>query len=82
MEEKKEYEDLVRKVRKEHIAIEKEEYIEGIRALAVPLRLRRPNLKMAIWAVGLKCHIQDEVITAYSDFIKEIAERIENTFVL
>jgi hypothetical protein len=43
------------------IAIEKEEYIEGIGPLSVPLRLKRRDLYMAIWAGGLKYQIKDKM---------------------
>ncbi len=78
--DKKKYLALIRKVRKEHIAVENEEYIEGIRALAVPLNLKSRDLHMAIWAVGLKNQITDKVIASYSSLLKEIAEKIENQF--
>ena len=78
--DKKRYWDLIKKVRKEGVAVEKEEYIEGIRALAVPLTLKRRNLQMAIWAVGLKNQITDKLIAPYSSLLKEIAEKIEMQF--
>lgn len=78
--DKKKYLDLIKKVRKERIAIEKEEYIEGVRALAVPLKLKRRDLHMAIWCVGLKNQIKDKLIISYSTLFKEIADKIENQF--
>lgn len=75
--DKKKYWDLIRKVRKEHIAVENETYIEGIRALAVPLRLKRRDLQMAIWAVGLKPQIKDKLVASFSSLLKEIANKIE-----
>ncbi|MFC1822252.1 IclR family transcriptional regulator [Thermodesulfobacteriota bacterium] len=76
--DKKQYLNMIRKVQKERIAFEDEEYIEGLRALAVPLRLKRRNLHMAIWAVGLKSQLPEKAITPYSDLLREIAEKIEN----
>jgi hypothetical protein len=35
-----------------------------------------------IWAVGLKDHIKDELITSCSEFLKEIATKIEARFAL
>ncbi len=77
---KKRYLELIKKVRKEGIAIEKEEYIEGIRALAVPLTLGRRDMQMAIWAVGLKNQIKDKTIPLFSSLLKETAEKIESHF--
>lgn len=78
--DKEEYRKMINEVRKEGISVEKEEYIEGIRALAVPLNINREDLQVAIWAVGLKSQFKDGVISKYSSFMKEIAEKIENQF--
>ena len=59
-----------------------EEYLKGIRAFAVPLKLNRDNLVAAIWAVGLKDQIKDERIDSHAEFLKEIARRVETRFVL
>lgn len=59
-----------------------EEYIEGIRAFAVPLKIHRGDSPLAIWAVGLKRQITDETIPRYSEFLKKIAKEIENRFSL
>ena len=77
---KEEYLEIIRKVREEGIAIENEEYLEGVRALAVPLKLKRNGLQTAIWAVGLKNQIKDDVISVYSQLLKDIAEKIESKF--
>ncbi len=80
--DKKKYEETVQRVRAEGVAIEREEYIEGIRAVAVPLNIQRDDLQVAIWAVGLKNQIKDEVIDAYSRLLKGIAQKIEGRFSL
>lgn len=80
--DRKKYTEMVKMVREEKIAIEREEYIEGIRALAVPLNIHREDLQIAIWAVGLKTQIKDEVLDAYSMFLKDIAKKIEDRFSL
>jgi len=69
-------------LRQQHFAIDDEEYIEGIRGLAVPLRLDRGHLNAAIWIVGLKSQIKDEVIPLYRSILKEIAQKIETRFSL
>ena len=71
---------MVIKAREEGIAVDMEEYIEGIRAFAVPLNLDRPTTQIAIWAVGLKRQISDEDIPRYSEYLKEIAREIEIRF--
>ena len=71
---------MIRKTRKDGITIDKEEYIEGVRALAVPLNINRKVLQVAIWAVGLKRQLKDEVIPSYSSLLKKIAKEIEDRF--
>ncbi len=71
------FKKLIQKVRTEGIAVDKEEYIEGIRALAVPLKINHGNPQFAIWAVGLKGQIKNEVIGQYAALLKKIAAEIE-----
>jgi len=44
------------------------------------LNLNRENLVAAIWAVGLKEQIKDELIDSLSEFLKGIAKKIEARF--
>lgn len=74
---KRKYKAIIQKTREEGIAFDMEEYIEGIRALAVPLNISRENSPAAIWAVGLRMQVKDEVIPQYSEFLKKIATEIE-----
>ncbi len=74
---KKKYKAMIKRARLEGFALDDEEYIEGIRALAVPLRLNRDNLQAAIWVVGLKSQIKDEALPAVKSTLKEVAEKIE-----
>lgn len=74
---KRVYKEMVKRVRKEGIALDDEMYIEGIRALAVPLRTGRKNLQSAIWAVGLKRLLDDRSIPARSNYLKGVARKIE-----
>lgn len=79
---KEKYKKRIKKARAEGIAIDMEEYIEGIRAFAVPLKIHRGDSPLGIWAVGLKRQIADETIPRYSEFLKKIAKEIENRFSL
>jgi IclR family KDG regulon transcriptional repressor len=74
---KKKYKHMVKKARREGIAIDMEEYIEGIRGFAAPLRISRTDTQVAIWAVGLKRQIDDEDIPRYANYLKEIVSEIE-----
>jgi len=78
--DKKLFKENIEQVRKEGIAFDMEEYIEGIRALAVPLNINRGNSPAAIWAVGLRIQVKDEVIPQYSEYLKKIATEIEIRF--
>jgi hypothetical protein len=46
------------------------------------LNLNREGLVAAIWAVGLKEQIKDELIGSLSEFLKGIARNIEARFAL
>ncbi|MBW1721228.1 MAG: IclR family transcriptional regulator [Deltaproteobacteria bacterium] len=78
--EKEEYKRQVIRVREEGIALDDEEYIDGIFAFAVPLRIPTNDLQAAIWAVGLKKLVPDQVISEYSEFLKQAAAEIESRF--
>ncbi|RPJ21995.1 MAG: IclR family transcriptional regulator [Desulfobacteraceae bacterium] len=78
--QKQNYKNMIQKARKEGFALDDEEYIEGVRALAVPLHLNRGNLHAAIWVVGLKSQIKDEVLPSFRSMLKDIARRIEIRF--
>jgi IclR family KDG regulon transcriptional repressor len=71
------YKNMLKKARREGIAFDKEEYIEGIRALAVPLKIDNGNPQFAIWAVGLKGQVKNEVIGTYAELLKKSAKEIE-----
>ena len=74
---KKTYKKMVKKARMDGIAIDMEEYIEGIRAFALPLNLNRPDSQLALWVVGLKRQINEETIPQHSKLLKKIAREIE-----
>lgn len=75
---KKEYFDSVMKVKYQRFSFENEEYLEGIRALSVPLNLNRADFQCAIWMVGLKSQIKETSLETYIEFLKEIAGKIES----
>jgi IclR family KDG regulon transcriptional repressor len=64
------------------IAYDREEYIEGLMAVAVPLRTYREDLQAAIWAVGLKQEFREEVLTRISEFLAGIANEINDRFAM
>jgi IclR family KDG regulon transcriptional repressor len=77
---KNKYKTMIKQARKDGIAIDMEEYIEGIRGFAVPLKIFSINTQIAVWAVGLKRQITEENIPRYSSYLKEIVAEIESRF--
>lgn len=75
--DKEKYKQMVKAARADGIAVDKEEYIEGVRALAVALNINRGHAQFAIWAVGLKRQMTDKVIGKYSDLLRNVAKEIE-----
>ena len=60
------FKKAILKVRKEGVAYDLEEYIEGFVALAVPINAQARNLQAAIWAAGLKAQTSDEKLSRVS----------------
>jgi IclR family KDG regulon transcriptional repressor len=77
---KKAYQKAVRQTRKDHIAIDYEEYIEGIVAFAMPLFTHRKDLQAAVWAVGLKHQVPRQSIPRTSRFLIKTADEINARF--
>lgn len=80
--DKAEFKNQVLRVRNEGIAFDIEEYIEGIIAFALPLDTRRKTLQAAIWAVGLKRQCPSEEIPKLSEYLRSVAEDINQRFYL
>jgi IclR family KDG regulon transcriptional repressor len=78
--DKKKFKKEVLNIRKEVIAFDDEEYIDGVVAFAVPLKTNRPDLQAAIWTVGLKQQVRPESIFKISSFLKKIADDINHRF--
>lgn len=78
--DKSEYRREIEDARKRGIAYDNEEYIEGIVALAVPLKTGRRELQAAVWAVGLKHLLPPPVWSEYSGFLKGMAAEINQRF--
>jgi DNA-binding IclR family transcriptional regulator len=80
--DKAEYKKAIMKAREEGIAFDREEYIEGIIAFAVPLKTQKEGLQAAIWAVGLRRQVAEDVAPGFSRLLKGIAEEINLRFSL
>jgi DNA-binding IclR family transcriptional regulator len=67
------FKEAVLRLGEEGIAIDREEYIDGIVALAVPLGTRSNHFQAAVWVVGLSQHVPEEKIREFSSLLKETA---------
>jgi DNA-binding IclR family transcriptional regulator len=73
---KEAYIDEINKVRREGIAFDREEYIEGMVAVAVPIKTNGRHIQVAIWAVGLKQQVPTESMPDLTNLIKDISGEI------
>jgi len=69
--------EMIRKTREDGYAYSNQEYIEGIRALAVPLNNYKQNLMTAIYILGLNSQIQDKDVASYGELLKQTARTID-----
>jgi DNA-binding IclR family transcriptional regulator len=74
------YKKEVLSVKKTGIAYDREEYIEGLIAVAAPLKTYREDLQAAIWAVGLKQEFQEDVMMRIARFLSNTVEEINYRF--
>lgn len=77
---KEKYKRMIRQARQEGIAWDLEEYIEGIRALAIPLKIGREEVQVAIWVIGVNGLLKDGVMHSFSKLLKAVAEEIQQQF--
>jgi len=70
------YKEEILAVRKHGIAYDREEYIEGMVAFAIPLAAKGRDVQAAIWAVGLTRHVPDSSIPEITALLKGICEEI------
>lgn len=69
---------VILQTRQEGIALDREEYIEGIVALAVPLNTQRDNLQAAVWVVGLSQQLSAARVPEYTVLLKNVAADINS----
>lgn len=74
------FREAVLKVREEGIALDWEEYIEGIVAVAVPINTHREGREAAIWAVGLKRRESRREVSELSQRLKMMAKELDIRF--
>jgi IclR family KDG regulon transcriptional repressor len=74
--DKADYKEEILEVRKQGIAYDREEYIEGMVAFAVPVKTKARDLQVAIWAVGLTRQVSNSSIPELTQLLKGISKEI------
>jgi IclR family KDG regulon transcriptional repressor len=74
------YKEEILEVRKQSVAYDREEYIEGMVALAIPIKVNGKDLQAAIWAVGLTHQVPEESISELTEFLIGISKEINYRF--
>jgi DNA-binding IclR family transcriptional regulator len=74
------YKKEILSVKKTGIAYDREEYIEGLIAMAVPIKTCREDLQAAIWAVGLKQEFREDITVRIAQFFLNIVKEINHRF--
>jgi DNA-binding IclR family transcriptional regulator len=70
------YKREILEVRQQGIAYDKEEYIEGMVAVAIPVKAYGRNIQAAIWAVGLSRQVPDSSVPELTGLLKGMSEEI------
>jgi IclR family KDG regulon transcriptional repressor len=70
------YKKEIIEVRKQDIAYDREEYIEGMVAFAIPVKVNGKDLQAAIWAVGLARQVPEASIPDLVEMLRGISEEI------
>ena len=80
--DKETYKNEIMRVKETGIAYDREEYIEGLMAVAVPLKTHRQDLQAAIWAVGLKQEFREDLMARITELLSEVAGEMNSRFSL
>ena len=72
------YKREICRVRAEGIAFDREEYIEGMVALAIPVKASGKGVQAAIWAVGLVHQVPEASVPALTEFLRGVSEEINH----
>ena len=70
------YKSEILEVREQGIAYDREEYVEGMVAFAIPIKVNSRDLQPAIWAVGLTRQVPKASIPEMTQLLKGISEEI------
>jgi DNA-binding IclR family transcriptional regulator len=73
---KDDYLTEINNVREEGIAFDREEYIEGMVALGIPINTSSRKVQAAIWVVGLKQQVAQEAMRRLKPLLKGVSAEI------
>ena len=76
------YKREILSVKKTGIAYDREEYIEGLMAVGVPIKTGRENLQAAIWAVGLQQEFREDGMKKIAHFLLNMATQTNDRFAM
>jgi IclR family KDG regulon transcriptional repressor len=76
VKDKSAYKKEILEARKQGIAYDREEYIEGMIAFAIPVKVNRKDVQAAIWAVGLTRQVPESSVPELTEFLKGISTEI------
>jgi IclR family KDG regulon transcriptional repressor len=79
--EKSRYKREIVSVRSEGIALDLEEYIEGLVAVGIPVRRYSGKIQAAIWAVGLKRQLTEEKLGPIKQYFSRIGKEMSQRFI-
>jgi DNA-binding IclR family transcriptional regulator len=72
------YKQEILKVRQHGIAYDRQEYIEGMVAFAIPIQANSRDIQASIWAVGLTHQAPDSSVAELTGLLKSISEEINH----
>lgn len=72
------YKNEILEVRREGMAYDREEYIEGMVAVGIPIKAYGRGFQAAIWAVGLTHQVSNSSLSEITELLKRIREEISN----
>jgi len=70
------YKEEILEVRRQGIAFDREEYIEGMVAFAIPIKANGKDLQAAIWAVGMTRQVPEVSIPELTRLLKRSPKRL------
>ncbi|GAB6194126.1 IclR family transcriptional regulator [Desulfocastanea catecholica] len=74
------YKQEILNIKESGIAYDREEYIEGLTAVAVSFKTYRKELQAVIWAVGLKQEFKADIMKEISLFLLDIKKQLNQRF--